>query len=447
MTVAAVLFLTHPIQTSAVTYIAQRSTLLASICYLSALLAYIHYRLNHKISFYLLSLGVALLGVFCKPIIITLPFVIILYEVYFLRSKAERLKIGAIVPYFLIVLIVPILLMLLKFRTIDVSLLAFVTKETDTISRWPYLLTQFNVIVKYIQLLFVPLGQNLDYDFPIARSFLEFPTWISFLAIISLLTIGIRLFNRHRLISFGIFWFFLTLSLESSIFPIADVIFEHRLYLPIVGWVIALSVTIIYIFRSSKTQQSIFIIMIAMCSMFTFQRNLLWSDRIAFLEDIAHKSPRKPRAYLNLGRAYIEHRQYDLALQALNTALILNPRYAQAYLNRGVVYEIFNQSEQALHDYEEAIKIIPDYEKSFYNIGSIYSKEQKYDEAIKYFSKAIELRPDLVESYNARGSMYGIKGQHDLALEDFNRALVIDPQNKAALNNLANTYRIMELKK
>ena len=91
------------------------------------------------------------------------------------------------------------------------------------ISPMHYLLTQFRVMVTYIRLVFLPLNQNLDYDYPISKSIFELPTLISFLFLISILFFAKRLFSKYRLVSFSIFWFFLTLLPESSLFPLKDV--------------------------------------------------------------------------------------------------------------------------------------------------------------------------------------------------------------------------------
>ena len=127
------------------------------------------------------------------------------------------------------------------------------TQETSSLSRTDYLLTQFNVITTYIRLLFFPVNQNLDYDYPISRTLFEFPTLLSFLFLTSVVAFGGWMFKKSRLISFGIFWFFITLSVESSIIPIRDVIFEHRVYLPSVGFVIFLTVAIYQMMEQIKT--------------------------------------------------------------------------------------------------------------------------------------------------------------------------------------------------
>jgi hypothetical protein len=126
-----------------------------------------------------------------------------------------------------------------------------ISKETAHISRTDYLLTQFRVIVTYMRLLIFPVNQNFDYEYPVYHSFFDPQVAFSFIFLFMIFLGGIYLIyasrlaaakgNRHglRLAAFGIFWFFLALSVESSIIPITDVIVEHRLYLPSIGIIIA----------------------------------------------------------------------------------------------------------------------------------------------------------------------------------------------------------------
>jgi hypothetical protein len=113
------------------------------------------------------------------------------------------------------------------------------TRLLTPVSRYESLLAQFRVLMTYLRLLFLPVGQNLDFDYAISRSLLEPATLASFLFLAGLLGGALMLLWRSRqgdpvlrLAAFGILWFFLALSVESSVIPIADVIFEHRMYLP-----------------------------------------------------------------------------------------------------------------------------------------------------------------------------------------------------------------------
>jgi len=131
------------------------------------------------------------------------------------------------------------------------------TRDTQDISRFDYLITQSRVIMTYLRLLIFPINQNFDYRYPIYHSLFDFPVMISSIAILSIIGLSVYLFylsrpetymsqsdtlnmefSGLRLVSFGIIWFFVTLLVESSIIPIRDVIVEHRIYLPSIGFFI-----------------------------------------------------------------------------------------------------------------------------------------------------------------------------------------------------------------
>src|SRR3972149_1852378 len=286
---ASLLFVSHPIQTQAVTYIVQRFASLATLFYLLSLTLYIKAKLQtiqveakdenkffstSTLTFYLLSLISAILAMKTKEIAFTLPFVVLLYEFMFFTPHPSRafgtegggIAIGMkqslfvkrilyLIPLLLTLFIIPLSLIGTDKPVGDmIGELREASQETEEISRGVYLLTQFKVIVTYIRLLFLPINQNLDYDYPLSHSLFEPQTFFSFLFLSAIFAFAVYLFIRSRrttkspsplwgegkslptkylsgsnahglLISFGIFWFFITLSVESSIIPIRDVIF------------------------------------------------------------------------------------------------------------------------------------------------------------------------------------------------------------------------------
>ncbi len=107
----------------------------------------------------------------------------------------------------------------------------------ESVTSFQYFMTQMHVIPYYIKLLFIPTNLNLDYDWPIIMH-LDFTTVLFFILLAAIAVFGIWAYRRARLFSFGIIWFFITLSVTSSFVVIYDVIFEHRLYLPSIGFAI-----------------------------------------------------------------------------------------------------------------------------------------------------------------------------------------------------------------
>ena len=294
---SALLFAVHPIQTQAVTYIVQRMESLSGMFYLLALLLFIGAsRASGAIKRGALYTGVALsylLAFYFKEITYTLPAVIVLYDYLFIArgSLGEMLRkwpvyalLALLFAYFTYMTVVPLggFNDLSEESAAESIYAAPIVKDlsgledgagapagktrhdytagfnVSRISPEEYLYTQFNVIVYYLALLAVPANQNLDYDFPWASGLFKAPeaapgTALNFpmpppalsLAILLVIT-GAAAYlllrsrkdpdSKARVAAFFILWFFIILSPTSSFIPIADAIYEHRVYLASLGY-------------------------------------------------------------------------------------------------------------------------------------------------------------------------------------------------------------------
>ena len=235
---AALIWLVHPVQTQSVNYIVQRVNSMASLFFILAFWLFVKGRLvqvkQRRWLWYLGSAVSWLLSLGCKQITVTLPFFALLYEWYFFQDLSKDwLKRN--LKYFLGIFIFLILVALLYTGFHPWEKLSrlndFAQNEFTVAQRF---LTQFRVVIYYISLFFFPHPSrlNIDYDFPLSYSLINPPaTLLALSVIIVLLAAAVYLAPRHRLISFGILWFFGNLAIESSIIPLA-IIFEYRMYLP-----------------------------------------------------------------------------------------------------------------------------------------------------------------------------------------------------------------------
>jgi hypothetical protein len=138
-----------------------------------------------------------------------------------------------------------------------------------------YLFTPFSVILTNIRLFFLPINQNLDYDYQLSTGFFQLKTFLSFSLLLGILATGVLLFKKYHLTSFGILWFFLTISVESSIIPISrNVIFEHRTYLPSFGFFLAATGAFFYFFQERRYLK-ITVIIILMIAAINFSQNYI----------------------------------------------------------------------------------------------------------------------------------------------------------------------------
>jgi len=471
---SALIFVSHPVQTQAVTYIWQRVTSLATMFYLLSLVMYIKARLGVKakvrffsastLTFYFISLVSAILAMKTKEIAITLPIIITLYEFMFFQEKIKR-RLLFLTSHIFTILIIPLTLVGAGKLIGDlINTVSATTKILTTMSRWDYLFTQLRVIVTYIRLLFLPINQNLDYDYPIYNSFMDPNVFLSFLFLLLIFGFGIYLLYRSRvkkvhsswsvaysnklltmshelsatsyeprtmsysrLISFGIFWFFIALSVESIAIPmspylmmesllmaggspvIVDVILEHRVYLPAFGMLTAV-VTAVFIGLNKlkgrwpwteKVVISMIALIIIIFSSATYARNAVWQDEVSLWEDVAKKSPNKARAHNNLAKGYSGKGWADKSIEHYQIALRLKPEFEEAYGNLGFIFYFYKGlPDKAIRYYQIALLLNPNNAATHLNLAIAYKAKGWNDKAMEHYRIAKKLRPSLYSDKN-----------------------------------------------
>ncbi len=436
---AGLIFVTHPIQTESVTYIAQRSSSMVTLFYLASLCFYAKSRLVNSsrvlsLSYYIFSLIFAFMAMLTKEIAITLPLMILLYEICFFTIK-KSLNWKYIVPVLLMVFFIPLTMLLFSSaKAINYQEIQHVIKGSSEIPALHYLLTQFRVMVTYLRLIFFPFNQNLDYDYPIYKNLLELPVLGSLLFLTVVLLFAKWLFSKYRLIAFSIFWFFLTLLPESSFFPIQDVISEHRLYLPMVGYSIFLVSAMFYFsgnlierlsFSGKKINRIMFIclmMIIAVNSILTYQRNKIWKDNFSLWNDAVQKSPHKSRPYNYRGNAYLAQGNFTGALSDYERVIELDPKDVDVYGNLGVVYLREGNFSKAKSDFSKAIELYPDNGIAYMNRGLVNVLEGDLTQALRDYNRTIELNPGYADPYFNRSGIYYQLKQYDKALIDAQKA-------------------------
>lgn len=247
----ALLFGVHPIQTESVTYIISRSELLATCFYLATVLLFIKGATTGKFGYVIGMLVTSLLSMSSKEWAVTLPALLLLYDYLFIAEGKIKPVLSRWYIYVLIAL--PWVLVL---RNLDLTSkggaagVGFNLVSNTGITPWTYLLTSLNVMWTYIRLLFLPINQNLDYDYPVAKTLFELPTILSFVGHLAVVIASFLLYRKKgwRLIPFGLAWFYIGLSPVQSVVPVVDVIFEHRAYMPSIGFFLAFIVAFDMVF-------------------------------------------------------------------------------------------------------------------------------------------------------------------------------------------------------
>ncbi|MEE9614668.1 MAG: tetratricopeptide repeat protein [Thermodesulfobacteriota bacterium] len=468
---AAMIFVTHPVQTQAVTYVSQRFASLATLFYLLSLAMFIKWRLSSgaggRSVFYIFSLFSAVLAMKTKEISFTLPFIIVLYEFTFFgtpfNERGRSARLPYLAPFLLTLLIVPMDIIGSWLGGpgegpghITEATRRALAGQLDTVSRYDYTITQFRVIVTYLRILILPVNQNADYDYPLFHSIFEPEVFLSFLFLLSLFGFAVYLFLRSRithhahglLTSFGILWFFIALSVESFMGTLWDPLVEYRMYLPSAGAAVAFSAGVFYLFERTKLKNlaaaaCVLLLLTAVpLGAAAYKRNLVWADNVSFWSDVVRKSPMKARGHNNLGLAYAGRGWTERAVKEYLEALRLKPeKNAYAHNNLGLAYAEQGRTEEAIGEYRESIRLKSGNVEVYNNLGLAYAGLKRPVEAIEEYKKALSIDPYHADVHYNLGLVYQEVGWTGEAEAAYERAIGLRADLVDAHNNLAIIYQ------
>jgi protein O-mannosyl-transferase len=342
-----------PIQTNAVTYLVQRMASIQALFYIAAISFYVKGRLKQiktkavKKAFiaYFLCL-ISCLGAFLsKENSAMLPFMILMTELWFfspdiLIHVIQKLKTGKWRVICLLVL-GAILLLIFVVKGYSYSINGYSRRHFTLIER---LLTESRIIVWYISLLLCPLPSrmSIEHDVILSKSLMNPPTTL--LAVIMVAGIGILIVRYRRkfpIVTYGMLWFFANLAIESTFVPL-ELIFEHRLYLPSVGYYLSLVIGALFVGKKllgklpraefAKITWSFVAIILSCFTLLTFQRNEAWRDFVTINQDAASKAPNNHRAHANYAVALMRAGRYQEAIKEAELAIGLGQTHFESYM-------------------------------------------------------------------------------------------------------------------
>ncbi|MEX2500281.1 MAG: tetratricopeptide repeat protein [Wenzhouxiangellaceae bacterium] len=397
--IAVAIFLLHPLQTQAITYIVQRYTSLMAMFYLASMAAFVWARLRGSIPLYGLALACLALAALSKQTAATLPLALLLIELVFFRRLSPRAWGATLAAAAGLAIAGAWLLTLPAFD------IAGLTRETDQISRLDYLATQMEVLWRYIGLFLLIGEQRLEYDIATAQGFSAAATVFMGLGHAAVMAVAAAFWRKLPLVTFGVFFYYLAHLIESGFLPIIDVAFEHRTYLPNAGLALiaglAMSVMARGVSRYRAGVAAVILILVLLATL-THARNSLWADRIAFLENETRVTPRSQRAWTSLGKELMRDGKFSDALEALEKATENAERYEGGALRPPTMVNMIF----ALHYTErnrEAIELAMEVP-----VEELNNTEQAF-------------------YYEARGRAYLGLGEYNRARDDLERSARLNP--------------------
>jgi len=439
---AAVFWTVHPLQTQSVTYIIQRAESLMGMFYLMAVWAAIRYFLSKHLGWIIVASLASLLSGLTKEVAVTIPFLIFFYDRAFVSKtfqqafrEHKQIYVG---------LLVPLAVMFYLFFTVpSVEGKPTAGFQCVGMTPWQYLVNQPAVILHYLKLAFWPHPLVLDYGWLPAERLGEWA--IPFLLVSCLFIMSIYVYIFRPQIGFWALGFFILLSPSSSIIPLKDLAFEHRMYLPLLCVIVLAVQSVLWVLNRFIPQKQrlwwgliMAGIVIEIFSFLTIYRNQDYYDVLHMWEDVARKRPENGRAYYNLGATSIANamKYYEEALRHPSDQKI----YTWANYNLGILAGEDKRFEEAQRYYEKAIQSDPDYFKAYYNLSNLLSRQGKFLEAEKYYEKLTQLKPNFAEGYNNYGVILLMGGKIDQAKVNFRKAVELNPRYSGAHYNLGKVY-------
>jgi hypothetical protein len=385
----------HPIQTGTVGYISARSDLLCAAFSLAAFLAYRRWsRKSDHLAFAacLGSLGLALAA---KEVALVVPLVFAAYDVVIAPSwsagqrRRRRRILGTLVAFVL--------------ALTAVRLVVFAVLEhfgNVRLSLWRTALTQAGVILRYLRLLLFPIGQSLVHEVPDVESWAD-PMALAGLGAVLLLALAAwRGRGRQRVLAFGVLAFLILLIPSSSVIALNERMAEHRLYMPSIGFFIAIgSACEAWRWRLQTTPFSwlpapALALTVLLLGHLAIERNWIWGDPVQLWQESALKAPRVWAPHYALGDTLRDRGRYAEAAAAYRHAIRVLPTEPRAHVGLGICLAELGRDADAGRAFERALEVDPTLAQAYTNLGILAARQGQQDRARELYDKALELQPD-----------------------------------------------------
>ncbi len=413
----ALLWLLHPLQTEAVTYVSQRTESLMAFFYLLTLYAFVRLAETSSRAWWATAVGACACGMATKEVMVTAPLIVLLVDRTLIggnfRAAWQRRR------WFYLTLASTWLVLVLHLSGITQRGVTYAT-----VTWWQYGLTECTALQTYLRLAFSPTPLVFDYgaEFPTSLAGTVLPA-ATILALLAGMVLALRF--RPQLGLAGA-WFFVLLAPTSSIIPIAgQPIAEHRMYLPLAGLicVVALPATA----RFGRNALVVLVALAVLCGVITHQRNLDYGSVDGLWRDTIAKRPDNARAHATLGAALLRQSRLPAAIAEFEISLTLQPNDAKTHNNLAAALQDAGRPADALAHYRASVRLEPASSSTYYNLGNALLELGRTTEAITALDRAVALRPTLAVAHAALANALVSTDRAADAIAHYTEALSLDP--------------------
>lgn len=467
----AALFALHPLHVESVAWVAERKDVLSTLFWLLTILLYLRYVEEPGVRRLILVLIVFALGLMSKPMLVTLPFVLLLCDFWPLGRVAlasiepagnprllqrhRRKTLHRTVPQ-LVIEKVPFFVV-----TVTSCVITFMVQQhggaVGTLETYSFEARLGNAIVVYVTYLVKtvwPVGLAFFYPHPLGGV----PAWKILGAgalLLGTFVLVIRYWRSHPYLIVGWLWYMGTLVPVIGLVQVGEQSMADRYtYVPLIGIFVAAVWCLSGVMPTAgahgrRLTAVIAGIIVAACCLCTWRQVIYWRNDTAMCEHALEVTTGNYKAHNNLGLVMENLDRFDDAIRHYTTAVNINPNH-ERYYNLGNAYRKKEVFDEAIKYYGKAIDIYPGYARAYNNLGSMYYQQGQraranadYETAkdkIKLaqtgYERAVELKPESAEFRNNLGAACEIQGDLEAAVRHYDEALRLDTEYPAARTNL-----------
>ena len=443
----AALFAVHPLHVESVAWIAERKDVLSTCFWMLTMWAYFRYRENPGLTSYLLTLFLYALGLMAKPMLVTLPFVLILLDYWPLGRWARAGLVqepggqgGRIAP--------------LVWEKAPFFLLAALSSTVTLTAQWqggavspakvvPLSVRFWNALVAYLVYLVKmvwPVGLAVFYPHP-GRGL---PVWLVLCAAVVLagVTLGaLRARQGQPYLVTGWFWYLGTLLPVIGLIQVGDQAMADRYsYIPLIGPFLMISWGLPALAARWRAPRIFLPVLTGatlsalLCVSWAQVRH--WRDSVTLFTHTLAVTTNNSRIHNNLANVLARQGKIEEAITHYKKALTIQPNSPEAQSNLGAALVSLGRVEEGIEHYREALKLDPNLAEVHNNLGVALRNQGRSEEPLSHYLKAIELRPHYAEAHNNLGNILADQGRFAEAIAEFREALRLQPFYPQAHNNL-----------
>jgi tetratricopeptide (TPR) repeat protein len=452
---AAGMFAVHPVHVESVAWVSERKDVLSGLFWMLTMLAYARYAERPNFKRYVFVLLAYMMGMMSKPMVVTLPFVLLLLDYWPLeRIRRQRTEDGQRTEVafqkesmgWLIIEKIPLFALsgILCVITFIVQKGGGAVIALEKIPLGYRIANMFFSYIRYIGKTIWPSRLAVIYPHPHIHP-TEATAVICALLLVLLTVLSIDIGRRRKYIAVGWLWYVGTLVPVIGLVQVGTQgIADKYMYLPMAGLLIIASWAVkdfIANRRRLKIAAAALAAAVLFCSVILTRVQVRhWQNNITLFEYATKVTEDNSRAETSYGIALAAAGRLDEAVLHLSNAIRTNPTNPEAINYLGKVFLNEGKIIEAIERFTELIKIEPDSAEAYYNLGMALGMQGKNDDAIKCFARVIELDAKYPDIDKRMGTALLSAGKPNEAIEYLQKSLQINPDEAVAYVSISIAY-------